>query len=133
LKLAVCRGRKNTGTGRALCWHRSPSRAHVEAAFSFAEMKVLSFPDLYAGKIVAAFDRQHARDLFDVRDLLANEGIDDRLRAAFIVYLLTHNRPIRSAGRAAQGHFGPIRRRFPGHDRPASGGGGSDRGACRAG
>ena len=66
----------------------------VEAAFGFAEMKVLSFPDLYAGKIVAAFDRQHPRDLFDVRDLLANEGIDDRLRAAFIVYLLSHNRPM---------------------------------------
>jgi hypothetical protein len=66
----------------------------VEAAFGFAEMKVLSFPDLYAGKIVAALDRQHPRDLFDVRDLLANEGIDDRLRAAFIVYLLSHNRPM---------------------------------------
>ena len=66
----------------------------VEAAFGFAEMKVLSFADLYAGKIVAAFDRQHPRDLFDVRDLLANEGIDDRLRAAFIVYLLSHNRPM---------------------------------------
>jgi hypothetical protein len=66
----------------------------VEADFGFAEMKVLSFPDLYAGKIVAAFDRQHPRDLFDVRGLLANEGIDDRLRAAFIVYLLSHNRPM---------------------------------------
>jgi predicted nucleotidyltransferase component of viral defense system len=68
--------------------------AAVETAFGFAEMKVLSFPDLYAGKIVAAFDRQHPRDLFDVRGLLANEGIDDRLRAAFIVYLLSHNRPM---------------------------------------
>ena len=66
----------------------------VEAAFGFAEMKVLSFPDLYAGKIVAALDRQHPRDLFDVRDLLASEGIDERLRAAFIVYLLSHNRPM---------------------------------------
>ena len=72
---------------------RSVSPA-VEAAFGFAEMKVLSFADLYAGKIVAAFDRQHPRDLFDIRDLLANEGIDDRLRAAFIVYLLSHNRPM---------------------------------------
>jgi predicted nucleotidyltransferase component of viral defense system len=72
---------------------RSVSPA-VEATFGFAEMKVLSFPDLYAGKIVAAFDRQHPRDLFDIRDLLANEGIDDRLRAAFVVYLLSHNRPM---------------------------------------
>ena len=72
---------------------RSVSPA-VEAAFGFAEMKVLSFADLYAGKIIAALDRQHPRDLFDIRDLLANEGIDDRLRAAFIVYLLSHNRPM---------------------------------------
>jgi hypothetical protein len=42
-----------------------------------------------AGKIMAALDRQHPRDLFDVRDLLANEGIDDTLRKAFIVYLLS--------------------------------------------
>jgi predicted nucleotidyltransferase component of viral defense system len=46
----------------------------VEDAFGFAEMQVVSFSDLYAGKIMAALDRQHPRDLFDVRDLLANEG-----------------------------------------------------------
>jgi hypothetical protein len=66
--------------------------APVEDQFGFAEIQVVSFPDLYAGKIVAALDRQHPRDLFDVRDLLANEGIDDQLRKAFIVYLLSHNR-----------------------------------------
>jgi len=72
---------------------RTVSRA-VEAAFGFAEMNVVSFADLYAGKIVAALDRQHPRDLFDVRDLLANEGIGDELRTAFVVYLLSHNRPM---------------------------------------
>jgi predicted nucleotidyltransferase component of viral defense system len=66
--------------------------ARVEAEFGFAEMPVVSFADLYAGKIVAALDRQHPRDLFDVRDLLAHEGIDDNLRKAFIVYLLSHDR-----------------------------------------
>lgn len=68
--------------------------APVEDRFGFAEIQVVSFPDLYAGKIVAALDRQHPRDLFDVRDLLANEGINDDLRKAFIVYLLSHNRPM---------------------------------------
>jgi predicted nucleotidyltransferase component of viral defense system len=68
--------------------------AAVEEAFGFAEMRVVSFPDLYAGKIVAALDRQHPRDLFDVRDLLANEGISDDIRRAFIVYLLSHGRPM---------------------------------------
>jgi Nucleotidyl transferase AbiEii toxin, Type IV TA system len=68
--------------------------AAVQEHFGFAEMQVISFPDLYAGKIVAALDRQHPRDLFDVRDLLANEGISDELRSAFIVYLLCHKRPM---------------------------------------
>ncbi|MGD9924844.1 MAG: nucleotidyl transferase AbiEii/AbiGii toxin family protein [Hyphomicrobiaceae bacterium] len=72
---------------------RSVSSA-VEDMFGFAEIQVVSFADLYAGKIVAALDRQHPRDLFDVRDLLANEGIDDELRNAFIVYLLSHTRPM---------------------------------------
>jgi predicted nucleotidyltransferase component of viral defense system len=66
----------------------------VEETFGFAEMQVVSFADLYAGKIVAALDRQHPRDLFDVRDLLAKEGIGDDLRRAFIVYLLSHGRPM---------------------------------------
>jgi predicted nucleotidyltransferase component of viral defense system len=66
----------------------------VEDEFGFAEIAVVSFADLYAGKIVAALDRQHPRDLFDVRDLLANEGIDDALRQAFIIYLISHGRPM---------------------------------------
>jgi Nucleotidyl transferase AbiEii toxin, Type IV TA system len=69
----------------------SPS---VEDAFGYAETQVVSFADLYAGKIVAALDRQHPRDLFDIRDLLANEGISDDLRLAFLVYLVSHDRPM---------------------------------------
>lgn len=66
----------------------------VESEFGFVEMQTVSFADLYAGKIVAALDRQHPRDLFDVRDLLDDEGISDELREAFIVYLISHNRPM---------------------------------------
>lgn len=69
-------------------------KPRVEAAFGFAEMPVVSFADLYGGKIVAALDRQHPRDLFDVRDLLRNEGIDEALRQAFAVYLISHRRPM---------------------------------------
>lgn len=66
----------------------------VEDAFGFSEVQVVSFADLYAGKIVAALDRQHPRDLFDVRDLLVNEGISDELRRAFLVYVVSHHRPM---------------------------------------
>lgn len=66
----------------------------VEDEFGFAEIQVVSHADLYAGKLVAALDRQHPRDFFDVRDLLANEGITDDLRKAFVVYMLSHHRPM---------------------------------------
>ncbi len=66
----------------------------VEDAYGFAEIQVVSIADLYAGKIVAAMDRQHPRDLFDVRDLLANEGVSDELRRAFLIYVISHPRPM---------------------------------------
>jgi len=63
----------------------------AEDQFGFAEISVLSFADLYAGKILATLDRQHPRDLFDVYQLLENEGIDDKLRTALIIYLISHD------------------------------------------
>jgi hypothetical protein len=72
---------------------RSVSAA-TEATFGYASTQVVSFADLYGGKIVAALDRQHPRDLFDAAQLLAHEGIGDDLRSAFIVYLISHDRPI---------------------------------------
>lgn len=63
----------------------------AEAEFGFAEVPVVSFADLYAGKIVAALDRQHPRDLFDVKLLMAEEGISDELFRAFLVYLISHD------------------------------------------
>lgn len=65
----------------------------TEAMFGFAEMQVLSFEDLYAGKIMAALDRQHPRDLFDIAELFNKEGISNNLRTAIIIYLISHSRP----------------------------------------
>lgn len=67
--------------------------ASVEERFGFAEMQLVSEADLYAGKIAAALDRQHPRDLFDVHFLFANEGISDDLFKAFLIYLVSHPRP----------------------------------------
>ncbi len=64
----------------------------VEEQFGFAEINVLSFSDLYAGKIMAALDRQHPRDLFDIHLLLQNEGLIDELRTALVIYLISHDR-----------------------------------------
>ena len=68
--------------------------ASVQRRFGYAEMQVLSFEELYAGKICAAMDRQHPRDLFDVKLLLENEGITEDLKNALLVYLMAHNRPM---------------------------------------
>lgn len=38
----------------------------VEEALGFAEMSVLAFEHIYAGKICAALDRQHPRNLYDI-------------------------------------------------------------------
>jgi predicted nucleotidyltransferase component of viral defense system len=64
----------------------------VEESFGYAEIPVVSFNDLFAGKICAALDRQHPRDLFDVRLLLANEGISRDLLRTFLIYLISHGR-----------------------------------------
>jgi len=66
----------------------------VEEEFGYVEVPVVALADLYAGKICAALDRQHPRDLFDVKWLLENEGLTDDIRKAFLVYLSSHNRPM---------------------------------------
>lgn len=56
------------------------------------EMTVVHLGDLYGGKVVAALDRQHPRDLFDVMLLLKNEGMTDEIHDGFITYLISHDR-----------------------------------------
>jgi hypothetical protein len=66
----------------------------VEDAFGFAEMPVVAFEDLFAGKLCAAVDRQHPRDLYDVKLLYDNEGLTDPLFSAFLVYVACSGRPL---------------------------------------
>jgi predicted nucleotidyltransferase component of viral defense system len=58
------------------------------------EIPVVSLEDMYGGKLVAAMDRQHPRDLFDVLQLFAHEGITAGIRRTFVIYLASHNRPV---------------------------------------
>lgn len=60
----------------------------------FVEIQRLDSPDRYAGKLCAALDRQHPRDLFDVMHLQAAGPIPDAIRQAFVAYLACHRRPI---------------------------------------
>ncbi|HED19660.1 MAG TPA: nucleotidyl transferase AbiEii/AbiGii toxin family protein [Gammaproteobacteria bacterium] len=61
----------------------------------FVRVQRLSTGDLYGGKFCAALDRQHPRDLFDIKQLQDNTGeIADDIRQAFVVYLAGHRRPM---------------------------------------
>ena len=66
----------------------------VEAQFGFAEMRLVSFEDLYGGKICAALDRQHPRDLYDIDQLYKHEGLTDDLFRAFLIYAASSSRPL---------------------------------------
>ena len=65
-----------------------------ETLLADVELPIVALEDLYGGKLVAALDRQHPRDLFDVMQLFLHEGITPAIRRSFVVYLASHNRPI---------------------------------------
>ncbi len=71
-----------------------PLKSKVSSEFDKEiDVQISSMPDLYGGKIAAALDRQHPRDLFDVKLLLENEGISKDIMTGFLVYLMCHKRP----------------------------------------
>ena len=60
----------------------------------FVRVQRLADGDLYGGKLCAALDRQHPRDLFDVKPLFEAGAVPDEIRRAFVVYLASHRRPM---------------------------------------
>lgn len=70
------------------------SEAQSVLGIDIGKIQTLSFEDLYAGKICAALDRQHPRDLFDIDLLYRHEGITDELRKAFVIYVASGPRPM---------------------------------------
>lgn len=55
---------------------------------------VLATSELYGSKLVAAMDRQHPRDLFDVRGLFGRGGLTAEVVECFVCYLAGDNRPV---------------------------------------
>ena len=55
---------------------------------------VLSSAEVYGSKIVAALDRQHPRDFFDVGQMFAEAGLTSAAVDCFTCYLAGHNRPV---------------------------------------
>lgn len=62
--------------------------------FTDIELPVLHPDELYGSKLVAAMDRQHPRDLFDVLGLYAEGGLTAGMVECFVCYLAGHNRPV---------------------------------------
>jgi len=57
-------------------------------------LPLLATAELYGSKLVAAMDRQHPRDLFDVLVLYNNIGLTPEIVDCFVAYLAGHNRPV---------------------------------------
>jgi predicted nucleotidyltransferase component of viral defense system len=81
--------------GTVLPVENRPLSARTAEMFS-VELSVptLAVEELYGSKIVAALDRQHPRDLFDVAQMYQAEGLTERTVECFVTYLAGHNRPM---------------------------------------
>ncbi len=66
----------------------------AEELFGYIDFPILSKMETFGGKICAALDRQHPRDLFDIYQLIQNEGIADDIIKGFVAMLLSANRPL---------------------------------------
>lgn len=83
----VGRGLIGEATKAQLC------EAAQEQFDAFCAVPIVPLGQLYGGKLCAAMDRQHPRDLFDVKLLLENEGFTDDIKRGFIFGLVGSNRP----------------------------------------
>ncbi|MBI2307119.1 MAG: nucleotidyl transferase AbiEii/AbiGii toxin family protein [Rhodocyclales bacterium] len=80
--------------GTVLPVEHKPLSAKTSDLFGIEfEAPILARDELYAGKLVAALDRQHPRDLFDVWQLYESGGLGDGMVECFVLYLAGHNRP----------------------------------------
>lgn len=74
---------------------QSTLKPAAEEAFKLElELPMLAAEELYGSKLVAAMDRQHPRDLFDVLGLFEAGGLNETIVECFVGYLAGHNRPV---------------------------------------
>jgi hypothetical protein len=72
---------------------RSLSAKTAQMFSTTVKAPVLAEAELYGSKIVAALDRQHPRDLFDVLKLYEQGDLVPDILDAVVIYLAGHNRP----------------------------------------
>ena len=80
----------------------------------------LAVPELYGSKLVAALDRQHPRDFFDVHGMFQTHGLRPDTVECFIIYLAGHNRPVHEVLFSRDLEMGPaFENEFVGMEREA--------------
>jgi hypothetical protein len=81
--------------GTLLPLQQCPLSPATEEEFAQAvTLPLLATAELYGSKLVAAMDRQHPRDLFDVHVLYNEIGLTPEIVDCFVAYLAGHNRPV---------------------------------------
>jgi predicted nucleotidyltransferase component of viral defense system len=73
---------------------RAMTQAAQDVFTTSVTLPVLDTTELYGSKLVAAMDRQHPRDMFDVAVMLERFGWVDAFVDCFVAYLAGHNRPV---------------------------------------
>jgi predicted nucleotidyltransferase component of viral defense system len=73
---------------------RAMTQAAQDMFTTAVTLPVLDIAELYGSKLVAAMDRQHPRDMFDVAVMLERFGWTDAFVDCFVAYLAGHNRPV---------------------------------------
>lgn len=74
--------------------HLPLSPATEERYTQSVTLPLLATAELYGSKLVAAMDRQHPRDLFDVLILYKTLGLTPDILDCFVAYLAGHDRPV---------------------------------------
>lgn len=69
---------------------------------------MLSRAEVYGGKLVAAIDRQHPRDIFDVLKMYETFGLEADFVDCFVAYLAGHNRPVHEVLFSADAQFDAV-------------------------
>lgn len=74
--------------------HRSLVQSAQELFTANIQVPMLQTSELYGSKLVAAMDRQHPRDIFDVQRMFTGLGLQADVVSCFVAYLAGHNRPV---------------------------------------
>jgi predicted nucleotidyltransferase component of viral defense system len=84
----IVRGTLGAVTEKILC------KKAQEKFDTFCSINIVPNGQLYGGKICAAMDRQHPRDIFDVKHLMQREGFTKEIKEGFLFRLLSSDRSI---------------------------------------